>query len=231
MNSMTTSIPSEAPAPADESPSSSAPATKPNRARSAQPVLEQLFTLYPHLFGAEFLPLKLGIFQELLAKHPDTFQRDSLKTALSVHTRSTRYLQSVAAGKPRHDLQGVAVEPVAPEHVCLALLELFRRRQARTQDDLRPRLRAQLMAAFEASGLNRADYLARVQVNDAPTMALLDEALAEYEQKRARQEALLRAFESSGKTAEEFADMYGLNPRDVTAALAQQRRAASAAST
>lgn len=228
MNSMTTPAIPEAPAPADETHPTQAASGKPNRQRSAQPVLEQLFTLYPHLFGAEFLPLKLGIFQELLASHPDTFQRDSLKTALSVHTRSTRYLQSVAAGKPRHDLQGVAVEPVAPEHVCLALLELFRRRQARAQDDLRPRLRAQLMAAFEASGLNRADYLARVQVNDAPTMALLDEALAEHEQKRARQEALLRAFESSGKTAEEFADMYGLNPRDVTAALAQQRRAAGA---
>lgn len=227
MNSMTTLTTPEAPAPADETQPTQAAAGKPNRQRSAQPVLEQLFALYPHLFGAEFLPLKLGIFQELLAQHPEQFQRDSLKTALSVHTRSTRYLQSVAAGKPRHDLQGLAVEPVAPEHVCLALLELFRRRQARTQDDLRPRLRAQLMAAFEASGLSRPDYLARVTSSDAQTTALLEEALDEHEQKRARQEALLRAFESSGKSAEEFADMYGLNSRDVTAALAQRRRAAS----
>lgn len=204
-------------------------AGQPKRQQAAQPVLEQLFTLYPQLFGAEFLPLKLGVFQELLAKHPDTFQRDSLKAALSVHTRSSRYLQSVAAGKPRHDLSGAAVEPVAPEHVCLALLELFRRRQARSRDDLRPKLRAQLAAAFGASGLSRADYLARVQVNDEKTMALLEDALAEYEQKRARQEALLRAFEGSGKSVEEFADMYGLNPRDVSAALALRQRAASPA--
>lgn len=198
-------------------------ATKPDRTRSVQPVLEKLFELYPHLFGAEFLPLKLGIFQELLAKHPEQFQRDSLKAALGVHTRSTRYLQCVAAGKQRHDLEGAAVEPVAPEHVFLTVIELFRRRQARTKDDLKPKLRAQLIAAFEASGLSRQDYLSRVQSNDTQAIALLDEAMAEYDATLARQEALLRAFESSGKTVQEFADMYGLKERDVNAVLARRR--------
>lgn len=225
MNSMTTSTPPEAAAQAGESTPAQAPAPKPDRTRSVQPVLEQLFELYPHLFGAEFLPLKLGIFQELLARHPELFKRDSLKAALGVHTRSTRYLQSVAAGKQRHDLQGAAVEHVAPEHVYLALMELFRRRQARSRDDLRPKLRAQLIAAFEASGLSRPDYLARVQSNAPEATALLEEALAEHAQKLARQEALLKAFESSGKSAAEFADMYGLQERDVNAALARQRRA------
>lgn len=196
---------------------------------AVQPVLEKLFELYPHLFGAEFLPLKLGIFQELLAQHPELFQRDSLKAALGVHTRSTRYLQCVAAGKQRHDLQGAAVESVAPEHVHLALVELFRRRQARTQDDLRPKLRAQLIAVYEASGLSRQDYLAKVLTNDAQTNALLEEALAEHDEKLARQEALLRAFEASGKTPEAFSDMYGLPLRDVMAALARQRRTPSPA--
>ncbi len=191
-----------------------------------QPVLDQLFQLYPHLFGAEFLPLKLGIFQELLASHPEHFERDTLKAALGVHTRSTRYLQSVAAGKQRHDLQGTAVEPVAPEHVYLAMLELFRRRQGRTAPDLRPQFRAQLRAAFEASGLTRLDYLSRVQTNDAGASALLEEALAEHDQLLAKQEALRRAFESSGKTPEEFAAMYGLNRRDVTAALARSKNLA-----
>ncbi len=52
-------------------------------------MLEKLFELYPHLFGARFLLLKLGVFQELLALHPDQFERDSLKLALGVHTRSS----------------------------------------------------------------------------------------------------------------------------------------------
>jgi ProP effector len=203
--------PSEVAQPADQ-------ASKPGRSQAVQAVLEKLFELYPNLFGAQFLPLKLGVFQELLAKHPDQFQRDTLKIALGVHTRSTRYLQCVAAGHPRHDLDYTPGDSVAPEHVCFAVLELFRRKQGRTKEDLVPRLRRQLVAAFEASGLTRMDYLAKVQTNDPQTNALIEEALAERDQKLARQEALRRAFESSGKTPEEFAEMYGLDKRDLHAA-------------
>ena len=184
-----------------------------------QPVLEKLFALYPLLFGAEFLPLKLGIFQELLALHPEHFARDALKAALGVHTRSTRYLQCVAAGKQRHDLQGAAVESVAPEHVYWAILELFRRRQARSAQDLRPKLRAQLLAAFDASGLARQDYLTRVQTRDTDSTTALEDAFAERDQLLARQEALRTAYQNSGKTVAEFADMYGLDRRDVNRAL------------
>ncbi len=187
--------------------------------RAIQPVLEKLFELYPQLFGAEFRPLKLGIFQELLAAHPEHFQRESLKAALGFHTRSTRYLQCVAAGHKRHDLQGQPGEDVAPEHVYLTLLELFRRRQARAREDLRPKFRAQLMAAFEASGLTRQDYQARVQTGDAAATALLEEAFAEREQVLAKREALRRTFESSGKSADEFADMYGIDKRELAAAI------------
>ena len=179
--------------------------------QAALPVLEKLFGLYPHLFGAEFRPLKLGIYQELLAAHPEEFKRDTLKAALGQHTRSTRYLQNVASGLSRHDLQGAAVESVSPEHIYLSILELFRRRQARTREDLRPKLKAHLIAAFEASGLGSQAYLARVQNSDLEANALLEDALAQIDQKLARQEALLRAYDASGKTLAEFADMYGLD--------------------
>ena len=214
-----TSMPLDEPIQSSEpSPPTDAP-SKPVVQKSIQSVLEKLFELYPHLFGAEFLPLKLGIFQELLASHPEEFERSSLKAALGTHTRSTRYLQSVAAGQKRHDLQGNAVEEVAPEHVYLSMLELFRRRQARAREDLRPKFRAQLIHAFEASGLSRQDYQARVQTNDEAATALLEEALAEHEQKQARQDALLKTFESSGKTIDAFAEMYGLDRHDVARAL------------
>lgn len=205
--------------PADKPSSSTPPANQATRSQNAQPVLEKLFALYPHLFGANFLPLKLGVFQELLAKHPDDFDRDSLKQALGVHTRSSRYLQCVAAGMKRHDLQGAAVDDVAPEHIYFALVELFRRKQLRSKEDLRPKLRARLLTAFDASGLTRQDYQARVQTNDASANAWLAEALAERDQQLAKQEALRRAFEGSGKSLEDFADMYGLALRDVTRAL------------
>jgi ProP effector len=194
-------------------------AKKPDRNQAVQPVLEKLFELYPHLFGATFLPLKLGIFQELLAAHPDDLPKDALKAALGVHTRSARYLQCVAAGNKRHDLTGAPGDDVAPEHIYFAMLELFRRRQGRSREDLRPKFRVQAIDAFIASGLSREDFLARVRTKDEDANALLDSAFAEYDLWLAKQEAMLRAYDASGKTPEEFADMYGLHPHDVTSAL------------
>src|SRR6187402_1209224 len=62
------------------------PAAQPGR---VNPVLEKLAGFYPALFGEVFLPLKRGIFEELLAAHPDDLEREALKEALSQHTRST----------------------------------------------------------------------------------------------------------------------------------------------
>lgn len=184
-----------------------------------QPVLQKLFELYPHLFGNTFLPLKLGTYQDLMAAHPDVFQKDSLKAALGFHARSTRYLQCVVTGNKRHDLQGNPVDDVLPEHIYVSLLQLFSRRQARSKVDLRSQFRAQLIDAFVSSSLSRQEYQLRVQTNEAAATLLLEESLAEYDAKFAKQTALKRAFESSGKSAAEFADMYGLDARTVKSVL------------
>ena len=205
------------------------PETPAPPARSKQPralpVLENVAALYQHLFGDMFLPLKRGIFQDLLAAHPDAFERETLKDALAFHTRSTRYLSSVAAGHQRHDLQGQAVEKMAPEHVHHALLEVFRRRQGRANEDLRPMLSEPLVQAFEASGLPREGSAELVRSRDEAANAALDEALAEAAARSAKDEALLRAFEASGqKTVQAFADMYGIDPRAATLSLNRARR-------
>ncbi len=185
------------------------------------PVLEKMAALYPQLFGAVFLPLKRGIFQDLLEAHPDAFERESLKAALSMHTRSTRYLTAVAAGEQRHDLLGQPVEAMAPEHVHHALLEVFRRRQMRGKEDLRPKLVARIVVAFEASGLTPLAYAELVRSRDEAANAVLDEAMVEAQARAAKTEALLQAFKASGTTVEEFADMYGMDPRAVSRMLAR----------
>ncbi|WP_237288591.1 ProQ/FINO family protein [Variovorax sp. PAMC 28711] len=197
----------------------------PRAARKVHPVLEQLFGLYPKMFGPRFLPLKLGVFQDLMAQHGDLFKKEDLKVALGLHARSTRYLEAVAAGHPRSDLQGEPIEPVAPEHVHHAILEVFKRRQGRSTDDLRPQVITRLVAAIEASGLSREDYDLRVRSQDEANNALLDEALAELGRQAAKREALLRAFEASGKSEAEFADMYGMDPKEVAGTLARARAA------
>src|SRR5688500_15258381 len=86
------------------------PATPAQTGRPPHQVLERLFQLYPKMFGARFLPLKLGVFQDLMTSHPEEFTKDELKSALGVHARSTRYLESVASGAKRHDLNAEPVE-------------------------------------------------------------------------------------------------------------------------
>ena len=113
-----------------------------------------------------------------MAAHGEAIDKDALKLALAIHTRSTRYLNAVAQGMKRHDLQGQAVEDMAPEHVHHALLEVFRRRKPRDGEDLTATLRRRIAQAFEASGA----------------------------------------------TPEQFADMYGMDRRAVTQSLARARR-------
>ena len=192
----------------------------PRPKRAPSPVLERLFALYPRMFGARFLPLKLGVYQELLALHPDDFKKEELKLALGQHARSTRYLEAVASGAPRHDLNAQPVEPVAPEHVHHAILEVYRRRLSRDKVAATQWLRARLVAAIEASGLARDAYLERMPTPDPVAAAVLDEAFAELAERAAKREALRRAFAASGKTAEEFADMYGMDLAVVKQAVA-----------
>jgi sRNA-binding protein len=187
----------------------------PPRGKPAHPVLDKLFELHPNLFGAQFKPLKIGVFEDLMTRHPDAFQREDLKVALGLHARSTAYLECVAAGLQRHDLDGNAVAPVAPEHVHHAIIEVFRRRQQRTKEDLRPRVVPKLVAAIEASGMAPAEYAEKMRTQDETANALLDEAVAVIAQKSAKREALSRAFTASGLSMEAFAEMYGMDLADV----------------
>ena len=187
----------------------------PPRGKPAHPVLDKLFELHPQLFGAHFKPLKIGIFEDLLTRHPEAFPREELKVALGLHARSTAYLESVASGLQRHDLDGQPVAPLAPEHIHHAILEVFKRRQQRTKDDLRPRVVPRLVAAIEASGLTPTEYAEKMRTQDEVGNAILDEAVAQLAEKAARREALSRAFQASGLSMEAFAEMYGMDPADV----------------
>ncbi|MDB5859973.1 MAG: hypothetical protein JWQ76_3662 [Ramlibacter sp.] len=186
--------------------------------RPVHPLLQKLFELYPRLFGARFLPLKVGVFEDLVAAHPEALPAAELKVALGLHTRSTRYIEAVASGLARHDLGAKPVEPVAPEHVHHAILELYKRGKA--PERARQRAVEQLAAAIEVSGLSREGYRERFTSPDDNLQSLLEDALSIVAQKGARREALQNAFRASGKTVVEFAEMYGLDPREAKRLLA-----------
>jgi len=192
--------------------------------RPVHPLLHKLYELYPRLFGARFLPLKVGVFEDLVTAHPQDLPAAELKVALGLHTRSTRYIEAVASGLPRHDLKAQPVEPVAPEHVHHAILELFKRRNGKSPEQARAQALRQLENAIEASGLGRDGYRERFTSADDQLQALIGEALAAVAQKDARREALKRAFAASGKTVPEFAQMYGLDLDEATELLSSREK-------
>ena len=198
-------------------------ASQPARAPS-HPVLARLADLYPTLFGETPRPLKRGIYTDLLEAQGEGLDPEGLKAALALHTRSTRYLSSVAAGMARHDLQGQAVEAMAPEHVLHALLEVHRRRQARSQEDLRPKLRQRIVQAFEASGLSREDYAALLPSRDPAMRELFEQALDEAAARAAKDTALHRAYSASGLEPDAFAAGYGLPVAEVRRMLERVKR-------
>lgn len=197
---------------------------QPRAQAPANPVLQQLADWYPQLFGEQPRPLKRGIYADLLAAQPEGLDAEGLKAALALHTRSTRYLSSVAAGQARHDLAGQAVEDMAPEHVLHALLEVHRRRQARSQEDLRPKLRQRIAQAFETSGLSREDYAVLLPSRDPAVQAQFDQALDEAAARTAKDAALHRAYSASGLEPTAFADSYGLPLGEVQRMLERVKR-------
>lgn len=225
-----TAIPAEA---STEVPPAKKPPTARQKAAAPAPkknaVLEQLATLYPALFGETPVPLKRGIFQDLQEAHPEVFEREALKTALGLHTRSTRYLNGVAAGMGRHDLAMQAVEAMAPLHIFQALAEVYRRKHQRTGKDVRRELHNRIAQAFDASGMTRDSYAALVLTKDEALNTITNAALADASERSARDEALLRAFESGSHTVEAFAEMYGLDIPFATASLERARAKKTAA--
>ena len=217
---MTTSLAPKVPTPQARKP-------RPQRVshgREVHPLLHTLYDLYPKVFGAQALPLKLGIFHELVANHPDLLEAKALREALGQHTRSTRYLEQVATGVHRHDLQGLPVEPLAPEHVHQAIMEVARRDRAGNSPAAQAKLRLRLRNAFEASGLSRGAYAEQVKPPLEAWNALLDHAYTEDGAAAAKREALLKAFESSGQTLAQFADMYGMDLASTENSLEQAKQ-------
>ncbi|HVZ46989.1 MAG TPA: ProQ/FINO family protein [Ramlibacter sp.] len=186
--------------------------------RALHPLLRQLAHWHPQVFGPRPMPLKVGTFEELVARHPELAPSD-LKAALAQHARSTPYLESVAAGEQRHDLDGRPVEPIAPEHRHHAIMEVFRRRQARLGTDLGPWLLERLICAIDASGLDKEAYLQQVRTGDPGAQRALADAFALRAERAAKREAVRRAYEGSGRSVTEFAQMYGLDVAAVQEAI------------
>ena len=101
---------------------------------------------------------------------------------------------------------------------------MHKRRQGRSQEDLRPKLRQRIIQAFEASGLSRKDYAALLPSRDPAIRELFDQALDEAATRAAKDAALHRAYSASGLEPEAFAASYGLTAAEVSRMLERVKR-------
>jgi ProP effector len=73
--------------------------------------IAQLAELYPNCFRQPCQPLKIGIHNDVIARHPE-LRPSLIASALKVYTRSPGYLETLKAGSARIDLEGNPVGTV-----------------------------------------------------------------------------------------------------------------------
>ena len=73
--------------------------------------IAQLAELYPSCFRQLRQPLKIGIRNDIVARHPE-LRPSLIASALKTYTRSLGYLETLKAGSARVDLEGNPVGTV-----------------------------------------------------------------------------------------------------------------------
>jgi ProP effector len=73
--------------------------------------IAQLADLYPNCFRQPGQPLKIGIHNDIIARHPE-LQPGRIASALTTYTRSVGYLKTLKAAAVRIDLEGNPVGTV-----------------------------------------------------------------------------------------------------------------------
>ncbi|MEO7151518.1 MAG: ProQ/FinO family protein, partial [Burkholderiaceae bacterium] len=154
---------------------------------------QRLKALFPALFAGAPKPLKLRIQTDIQQRAPGLFTRRALSAFLHRYTGSTGYLLAITRLGQRHDLDGVAVEPISEEHRAVAATELARRRgnqderravedEHRALEETQHRNRAGLLRDHETTTLTRANFCVLKGVDPDALDDLLVRARSEREE-------------------------------------------------
>jgi len=99
--------------------------------------IAQLAELYPSCFRQPRQPLKIGIHNDIIARHPE-LRPSLIASALKMYTRSLGYLETLEAGAARIDLEGNQVGTVTAldeEDAKRKIAKAARRAAAKTIED------------------------------------------------------------------------------------------------
>jgi ProP effector len=171
---------------------------------------------FPALFDGPAKPLKLRIQADINERQPGVFPKQALSAFLRRHTMSDAYLKAMGQSQHRFDLDGQPAGEVSEEHRKIALATLEERRSR--QQAARAAVRDQQRDA-QRDAQREAERAARREAQRAEKKAA---AVAE----RSFRAALLRDFETTTLTRENFCALKGVEPAklDELLVLAQQDR-------
>ena len=171
-----------------------APVAKPAELSPAA-CAQQLKQRFPALFSGAPKPIKLRIQIDIQARAPGVFSKNVLSAFFRRYTGSTSYLQAVANGQQRFDLDGQPQGDITDEHRQIAAEELTRRRtnhaaaqtasrEAEQLQEQKRRNRAQLLHDYERTTLTRANFCVLKGVAEADLDGYLATAREEAAQPR-----------------------------------------------
>lgn len=175
---------------------------------------EELRARFPALFGGEPKPLKLRIHADIEARAPGVFPKPVLSAFFRRYTLSDAYLKAVSTGTHRFDLDGQPAAALSEEHRRIALETLLKRRQQRRGSA--QGVREPQAAVAEAAAAEPPDPKRHKARHDAPREAQREQARAKRrEAQRAERQFranLLRAYETTTLTRENFCALKGIAP-------------------
>jgi sRNA-binding protein len=132
----------------------------------AEAAIVLLAELFPRAFAVYELrrrPLKLGIRDNIIARIGDVITPRELAQAMRLYCRNTGYLQAVARGDARVDLDGNAVGVVSAEHSAQAATELKIRAQREAKRRKRAAAAAEPPKPLGLADLRRAGQLRQLR--------------------------------------------------------------------
>ncbi|WP_392565965.1 RNA chaperone ProQ [Utexia brackfieldae] len=119
---------------------------------TSKDIIAYLAAQFPQCFSVEgeAKPLKIGIFQDLVASidSSENISKVKLRAALRTYTLSWRYLHSIKEGADRVDLNGMPCEKLTAEHVEHAKQQL---------DEAKAKVKAKRLQQKETKTVNNKE--------------------------------------------------------------------------
>lgn len=136
-------------------------AAEPRSPRSRNATLESLTSRFKAF--KDCLPLAIGIHKAIHERQPDV-DPGQLRTALRIHTASTRYLKALSQATQRFDLDGLPAGDVTAEQRKQAsdtLLDRFRKKAEQHKEETQAKKQAQEQERLERQRQENLFKLAR----------------------------------------------------------------------